>query len=263
MCVAVSHVVLIYLIVNAERDDPERLVHNGVVQPPLTFGVLNARRRAASSETGNERAPKRRKSQHQPKESGSSVNVPEIPWGDVSENLCTNGPEIEANPASSTIVRRRTKFMSDIPLNSNIYWEQPFDPKLSISERNAQSRWQKEILKELIALLSRPLSLGLYRGFSFNVVYYEIPCIAPEHERLAYFLPWSNLPRYLAARGLCLVGLPSVCVPHVEDNVVTAEVGPAVWEKFQWEALEQALKRGQISVKKASRKPFYPLILCE
>jgi hypothetical protein len=84
------------------------------------------------------------------------------------------------------------------------------------------------------------------------IVYHDIPCIAPENEGLDFFLPWSNLPRHLAARMVYLAGWPSLCAPIVQDDRVVIQFGPASWDDGQWALLENALIDDAIDVKKTS-----------
>jgi hypothetical protein len=145
---------------------------------------------------------------------------------------------------------------SEQDVNSDYYLKPSHDPELPIAELNSKYLRQKEIIKRIIANLSEPRFLEyLYRhDYPDFIVYHDIPCIAPENEGLDFFLPWSNLPRHLAARMVYLAGWPSLCAPIVQDDQVVFQFGPASWDDGQWAPLENALIDDAIDVKKTSRE---------
>jgi hypothetical protein len=147
--------------VNAIVDDPERIAKNGVFSRAISRLSPNRRKRKASTDSESERAPKRHKIQHGHTNSSSTVDVIEMlqDSDDNSEDMETDEDDDSLAPSSeemdsTTTLSRSNGFMSDVPLDSDIYWEPPRDPDLSITELNERAQRHKEILKGFIAILS-------------------------------------------------------------------------------------------------------------
>ena len=154
-------IILTHHKVNAVVDDPERIAKNGVVSRAVLRLSPNRRKRKASTDSESERAPKRHKLQHGHTNSSSTVDVIQMlqDSDDNSEDMETDEDDDSLVPSSEetdsrTTLSRSNGFMSDVPLDSDIYWEPPRDPDLSISALNEIAQRHKEILKGLIAILS-------------------------------------------------------------------------------------------------------------
>ncbi|KAG9056745.1 hypothetical protein FS842_009764 [Serendipita sp. 407] len=130
------------------------------------------------------------------------------------------------------------KFSHHSLLGSDESWIPKNISKLSTRELNRIFRRRKELIKHLIAIL----------------IFNNIPCIALDVGNGAYFLPWSNLPRHLAARTKYLAGFPAVCAPVVINESVITASGPYGWSDEQWDALEKALEANAISIVPAHNK---------
>jgi hypothetical protein len=151
--------------------------------------------------------------------------------------------DIVTNSKQST----RTEDHPGQDVNSDNHLKPSHDPELTIAELNLKYHRQMEIIKSIITILSELWFLR-YLHCVDSIIYHDIPCIAPENEGLDFFLPWSNLPRHLAARTVYLTGWPSLCAPIVRDDQVVIGFGPASWDDRQW-ALMPCLKTPSTSRK--------------
>jgi hypothetical protein len=168
-----------------------------------------------------------------------------------AESRTDSGYDTATNSRQST----SKEDQSEQEINADGYAKISHDPELTVAELNLKYRRRKEIIKTVIAILSEPYYTDNTTD-SDLLVYHDIPCIAPEDESLDFFLPWSNLPRHLAARMVYLAGWPSLCAPIVQDDQVVTGFGPASWDDGQWNLMENALLNDAIDVKKTSRELF-------
>jgi hypothetical protein len=201
---------------------------------PVEYNHAGKRKRVPSAVAQDDRAPKRQKTLDTGAESSTDSDY-----------------DTTTNSRQST----NKEDQSEQDVNSDYYYLKPsHDPELTIPELNSKYRRQKEIIKSIIAILSEPWFLGYLHKHDYPdfIVYHDIPCISPENEGLDFFLPWSNLPRHLAARMVYLAGWPSLCAPIVQDDRVVIQFGPASWDDGQWALLENALIDDAIDVKKTS-----------
>lgn len=220
--------------VNARNDDPEHLVVGGQVSSPVKRDATVRRKRRISDMIYDDRVVKRRKTYP---ETSSVVHSSGADTDDTLglwRNTASNRPTTRREP----LAQSTPPFIP--PIDPGHYYKPIHDPELMPAELNSKYRRQKEIIKSVIAIL----------------IYHDIPCIAPAEEGLDFFLPWSNLPRILAARMISLVGWPAICAPVVQDNAVISEFGPASWNDAQWNALDLALQGDMIHIKKTGKHLF-------
>jgi hypothetical protein len=59
---------------------------------------------------------------------------------------------------------------------------------------------------------------------------------------------WIYVPQMLATRRMFVLGLPSLCLPIVKEDVVVANYDPRQWSPEALEAFTLAFQAGQIQV---------------
>lgn len=230
--------------VNARVDDPEYVAVNGQILGPVEYNHAGKRKRVLSAVAQDDRAPKRQR---------TLDGVQPLPVARTSQAGAEGTTDSDYDTATNSTSKED---QPERDINSDYYLKPSHDPELTTAELNSKYRRQKEIIKNIIAMLSEPVFFQYLDKHKYPdfIVYHDIPCIAPEDEGLDFFLPWSNLPRHLAARMVYVAGWPSLCAPIVQDDRVVIEFGPASWDDGQWALMENALLDDAIDVKKTSRE---------
>jgi hypothetical protein len=214
---------------------------------PVEYNHAGKRKRVLSAVAQDDRVPKRQK---------TLDGVQPLPVARTPQAGAENETDSDYDTATNSRQSTSKEDQPEHDVNSDYYLKPSHDPELTIAELNSKYRRRKEIIKNIIAILSELLFLRyLYEhNYPDFIVYHDIPCIAPEDEDLDFFLPWFNLPRHLAARMVYLAGWPSLCAPIVQDDRVVIGFGPALWDDGQWALMENALLDDAIDVKKTSRE---------
>ncbi|PVF96011.1 hypothetical protein CPB86DRAFT_550261 [Serendipita vermifera] len=227
---------------DAEHDDPEFMAGTSNLRKQTLLDNTGTRKRKFSEEEYVDSPPPKRRRQTTPpstEPSASGLKKSRTLSKDSDEeviDLVTPSPRL----ARSLLPGATTTSLPPRPLSREIGpdWKVTHDPNLTVAQLNARYRRRKESLKGLIAILMDN----------------DIPCIAPEDDDCAFFLPWTNLPKYLAARGHCFYRFPAACAPVIMENEVNMATGPAQWNDTQWDALERAVMLGDMDIQKAPKK---------
>ncbi|KAG8831577.1 hypothetical protein FRC17_002930 [Serendipita sp. 399] len=242
--------------VNALIDDPEAISRGGVVRSLLDTNIDPRRRptRRPGPPTTDEESEDtdiQSEASHPMSRQHSELKrkASELPRHDrflkrrkISVDDSQVSSQSQDEQAVEAALGRFTGRSHTVSHQSILASQEPWIPKnasqISNRELNRIFRRRKDLIKHLIAIL----------------IFHGIPCIALEFENGAYFLPWSNLPRHLAARSKYLAGFPSNCAPVVINDLVVDATGPYEWSDEQWNALDKALEADSIEVLPALNK---------
>lgn len=130
------------------NDDPEQLVVGGRILKPVNLDTYPKRKRRLSNEIYDDRVPKRRRT------------FPEVVAAAIDANAYDSQDSLTSYSMEIKEVTKRQPSMKPASkhpptLSFDYYYIPPHDPGLSVAELNTKYRYQKEIIKSIIAILSK------------------------------------------------------------------------------------------------------------
>jgi hypothetical protein len=137
--------------VNAKIDDPEHVAVNGQILGPVEYNHAGKRKRVLSAVAQDDRAPKRQKTL----DGVQPLPLARTSWAGA-ESETDSDYDTDTNSRQST----SREDQLELAINSDYYLKPSHDPELTIPELNSKYRRQKEIIKSIIAILSKPWFLG-------------------------------------------------------------------------------------------------------
>lgn len=241
--------------INAEKDDPDMRARNGVIMALVDGSSIGRRRRRADTSEDEDSAMQYDSPDTlsgQTKRKGSFVfdhrivKRPRVAASDDEMMKIEVGTsaDVDLRPSQDETQSEVETLLGGMSLEGEPITGPMHQSVETFRSMNRKLRRRKESIKSLIAIL----------------LYHQIPCIYDNGREVSYFLPWTQLPRHLAARRYYLAGFPDVCAPVVDNDLVLIQSGPRYWDDAQWEALEKALKEDKIDAFPSPRKAMFELV---